>query len=46
MFWNNKPPKFIKHIVANAGCKVVASLLTIVFVLIVEHSLSPVLPFS
>ena len=46
MFWSNKPPKSIKHTLANAVWKLVASLLTIVFVLIVEHSLSPVLPFS
>ena len=46
MRWNNKPPKPVKHIVANAVWKLVASLPMIVFVLIVEHSLLRVLPFS
>lgn len=46
MRWNNKPPKPVKHIVANAVWKLVASLPMIVIVLIVEHSLLMVLPFS
>lgn len=46
MFRNNKLPKSIKHIVANAVWKLVASLTMIVFALIVEHYLFSALPFS
>ena len=46
MTWNSKPPKSIKRIIASAVWKLLASLPMIVFVLVVEHSLLRVLPFS